>query len=337
MKLVVLSESDNYNVSGLIRYLIKMFYDDSIIKIFEERGIEIITSKYIKEVLNETEIEFLEKIENKKDYLIFGIHPNGWTPAIKFAKGIKKVMWQDDLHYFANFTNRNGLSVQEYSEKYDPFYIKDFDYIITPSSIYFKNLEITEYDDKIIEFFYFLDEKKYPMIEIDYNKRIDGIVLSGSIYSGYKSRMEFDKLRQTDSFKDVIYKIDHPGYENNDHMTELNYYNEISKYKAAFVGHHVFPINFILAKHIEVLMCGCLGFFEPNALLKDQLGLIEYVHYIPCFNEDGLIRDKDFYIKWINSEEGYKISLQGKEYVRNKFGKEYVKQLADFFSNINLS
>jgi hypothetical protein len=149
--------------------------------------------------------------------------------------------------------------------------------------------------------------------------------------------MEFDKLRQTDSFKDVIYKIDHPGYENNDHMTELNYYNEISKYKAAFVGHHVFPINFILAKHIEVLMCGCLGFFEPNALLKDQLGLIEYVHYIPCFNEDGLIRDKDFYIKWINSEEGYKISLQGKEYVRNKFGKEYVKQLADFFSNINLS
>jgi hypothetical protein len=84
-------------------------------------------------------------------------------------------------------------------------------------------------------------------------------------------------------------------------------------------------------------MCGCLGFFEPNTLLKDQLGLIEYVHYIPCFNEDGLIKDKDFYIKWINSEEGYKISLQGKEYVRNKFGKEYVKQLADFFSNINLS
>ena len=45
MKLIILSESDNYSVSGLIRYLIKMFYDDSIIKIFEERGIEIIFKK----------------------------------------------------------------------------------------------------------------------------------------------------------------------------------------------------------------------------------------------------------------------------------------------------
>ena len=71
MKLVVLSNNDNYSVSGLIRYLIKMFYDDSIIKIFEERGLEIITSNYIKEVLNKTDIEFLKEIENKKDFVIF--------------------------------------------------------------------------------------------------------------------------------------------------------------------------------------------------------------------------------------------------------------------------
>ena len=50
MKLIILSESDNYSVSGLIIYLIKMFYDDSIIKIFEERGIEIITSNYINSI-----------------------------------------------------------------------------------------------------------------------------------------------------------------------------------------------------------------------------------------------------------------------------------------------
>ena len=336
MKLVVLSSNDNYSVSGLIRYLIKMFYDDSIIKIFEERGIEIITSNYIKEVLNKTDIEFLKEIENKKDFVIFGIHPYGWSTAIKNGTGIKKVMWQDDLHYFANFIERDGKIVQRFSKKYEPSYIKDVDYLITPSSIYFKNLKINQFDEKIVDFFYFLNEKNYEYIdESKFEQRINGVVLSGDIVKGYDSRVEFDNLRKNILFKDLIYKIDHPGYKNNEHMTESNYYKELSKYKAAFVGHYVYPINFLLAKHIEVLMCGCLGFFEPNPLLKEQLGLIEYVHYIPCFNENGLIKDNSFYIKWIERDEGHTIANRGKEYVRDKFGKEYIKKLANFFASIS--
>ena len=35
-KLIVLSQSDDYTVSSLIRYLIKMFYEDSVIEIFKE-------------------------------------------------------------------------------------------------------------------------------------------------------------------------------------------------------------------------------------------------------------------------------------------------------------
>ena len=87
MKLVVLSSNDNYSVSGLIRYLIKMFYDDSIIKIFEERGIEIITSRYIKEVLNKTEIEFLEEIEDKKDFIILS-SSYGYVRGFPFSSRI---------------------------------------------------------------------------------------------------------------------------------------------------------------------------------------------------------------------------------------------------------
>jgi len=335
MKLVVLSESDNYSVSSLIRYLIKMFYEDSVIEIFKELGIEIITSKYIKEVLNKTEIEFLEKIENKKDYLILGIHPYGWTTAIKNGTGIKKVMWQDDLHYFAHFIERDGEIVQRFSKKYEPIYIKDVDYVITPSSIYFRNLGINDCDEKIIDFFYFLNEKNYEYIdELKFEQRINGVVLSGDVVKGYDSRVEFDNLRKNILFKDLIYKIDHPGYKNNEHMTELNYYKELSKYKAAFVGHYVYPINFLLAKHIEVLMCGCIGFFEPNPLLKDQLGLIEYVHYIPCFDENGLIKDDSFYRKWIESDEGYMIANNGKEYVRKKFGREYIREFAILISKM---
>jgi hypothetical protein len=60
----------------------------------------------------------------------------------------------------------------------------------------------------------------------------------------------------------------HPGYKNNEHLTELNYYLKLSEYKGAFVGHHEYPLNFLLAKHIEVLMCGCLGFFEKNIKIR---------------------------------------------------------------------
>lgn len=333
--LVILSQSDDYTVSSLIRYLIKMFYEKSVIEIFKSYQINIITSNYIKNILKKTEEDFLTEIENKNDYIIFGIHPYGWQIAIKYGKDIKKIMWQDDLHYFAHFIDKKGASVQKFSEKYEPIYIGDVDYLMTPSSKYFKNLGITEFDDKIIDYFYFLNESSYS--EIDNSKfedRINSIVLSGELTSGYKSRVEFSKLLEKKLFKNKIHIINHPGYENNEHMTELNYYKELSKYKAAFVGHYVFPLNFLLAKHIEVLMCGCIGFFEPNSLLKDQLGLIEYVHYVPCFDENGLIKDVSFYNKWIESEEGVKIANQGKDYVRKKFGKEYINNFANLISKL---
>lgn len=328
-KLIVLSLSDDYNVSSTIRYIIRMFYDNWIIEKFKKNGIEIVTSKYIKEVLNKSEVNYLKEINSNESCLIFGIHPYSWEMAIEHCSGIKKIIWQDDLHYFANFADRKGKSVQEYSEKYDIKSINDISFIVTPSSIYFKNLGIET--DKLVDFFYFLDERYY--VENKFENRKDAIVLSGVVFNGYNSRLEFDKLRNEDSFKNLIYKIEHPGYKENKHMTELNYYNELSKYKGAFVGHHCFPLNFLLAKHIEVLMCGCLGFFEPNPLLKEQLGLLEYVHYIPCFDENGLIKNPNFYLNWINSDEGHEISIRGKEYVRNNFGKEYVKKFTDFLIN----
>ena len=75
--------------------------------------------------------------------------------------------------------------------------------------------------------------------------------------------------------------------------------------------------------------------FWAKSTTKRTIGLIEYVHYIPCFNENGLIKDNSFYIKWIESDEGHTIANRGKEYVRDKFGKEYIKKLANFFASIS--
>lgn len=336
-KLIVISQSDNYDVGNLVRYLIKMFDDIHIRDLFFKKGFDIVTSNYIKNSLLMTEQSFLQSLENEdtSDYLIFAIHPYGMHISIEYAKKIKKVIWLNDPHYLSYYTERNGQSVQLFSDKFNPPFLSDIDYLVTPSSIYFENLKITKFGDKIIDFFYFLDESLYELTgNINYKERENKIVLSGAIGSGYKSRFDFNQLSYDKKFENLIFKINHPGYEDNQHMTGLNYYNQLTNFKSAFVGHHVFPINFLLAKHIEVLMCGCLGFFEPNPLLKSQIGLIEFKHYIPCFDENGLITDDKFYIDWMESEEGEKIANDGKEYVREKFGKEYIQEFIDFLTQL---
>jgi hypothetical protein len=337
-KLIVLSAGDDYDVGGLVRYLIKMFENPDIIKLFNENGFEIITSKIIKEELNKTETEFLQNIKENEieNYLIFGIHPYGMHTSINSNTKIKKIAWINDPHYFAHYVDRGNKIVQNYYETYDPTHLNQIDYLVTPSPIYFKNLNINKYDEKIKYFFYFLNEDIYNLTgNLSYGQRLDKIVLSGAIGGGYLSRIEFDKLRLDITFNTIIDKVTHPGYKNNKHMTELNYYNELTKYKAAFVGHHSFPINFLLAKHIEVLMCGCLGFFEPNVLLEKELGLIESKHYVSCFDENGLIKDPEFYTNWMKSEKGIEIAKNGKKYVREKFGKNYIKEFIDFLQKIN--
>ena len=219
------------------------------------------------------------------------------------------------------------MCVITYSEKYNPMYLDKFDILITPSPIYFKNLGITEYDNKIKFLFYLLNPDQYNQLNYNnYDNRKNQIILSGVVGGGYKTRIDLLNLKNKSyEFNNLIYHQITPGYTNNNHMTEMNYYNKLSEYKGAFVGHHLFPINFCLAKHIETLMCGCLGFFERNPLLKEELGLIEFIHYIPCSDEYGnLIQDVSFYTNWL--EKGKEIAMNGSKYIREKFGENYLDE-----------
>ena len=185
--------------------------------------------------------------------------------------------------------------------------------------------------------FYLLNYNYFDKIKINnFNERKNKIILSGYIGGGYKSRIEFYNLIQKENFNNLIYHLNHPNYfkDINENILGLNYYKKLEEYKGAFVGHHEFPLNFLLAKHIEVLMCGCLGFFEKNKLLKEELGLEEFVHYIPCTDDNGnLISDENFYINWLNSEKGLQIALTGANYVREKFGEKYIMEYINFFNS----
>ena len=107
-------------------------------------------------------------------------------------------------------------------------------------------------------------------------------------------------------------------------MTEIKYYQLLTDFKGAFVGHYRFPLDYLLAKHIEILMCGCLGFFEENELLN-EMGLIPFKHYIPSTDRNGnLIKNVDYYKYWL--QHGEIIALNGSNYVRNKFGFNYINE-----------
>ena len=166
----------------------------------------------------------------------------------------------------------------------------------------------------------------------DYNNRKNNIILSGAITEEYKIRANLKSMKNNnEDFNKLIYHLPHLTYDytKNNEDTKMNYYNILSQYKGAFVGHPIFP----LAKHIEVLMCGCLGFFERNKLLKTELGLIEYVHYIPCSDDNGnLIEDIQFYTDWLN--KGETIANNGKKYVIKHFGEHNINKYINIFTSM---
>lgn len=340
--------NDNYNLSNTIRSLIKMHDKYTISNLLIKNGFKIITYKNINKYLylenkifsDVSQLITAIRLLPPKNKILLGFHPWGLETIINAKLHInnKLVMWQDDLHWFSHFVkdrSERKIKVTNYDKKYSPRYLTNLlDYLITPSPIYFKNLNITEHDNKIKFLFYKLDAEQYNKLDYtNYKNRTSQIILSGAISIGYKSRTEFLNLKQSsDKFAKLIYHQPTPGYKNNEHMTEMNYYNKLAEYKGAFVGHYIFPLNFLLAKHIEVLMCGCLGFFEKNPLLKEQLGLIEFEHYIPCTDEGGnLIEDEKFYYDWL--EKGIDIARKGAEYVRNKFGENYIDKYIDILKS----
>lgn len=340
-KLILISKTSKHNTcSYVVRLTVDIFRDPLYTKILSEKyGIDVIINPKLS-VINER----LRKSKEYDDAILLGVQPHGFHSICNLDqeiiknRRIKLVGWQNDPHFFARSVvkNKTGL-VQNYSDKIYPIpTLEKLDKFMTPSAVYFKNLKIVEYDDKIVDFFYFLNPNYFPqLLEKSYATRKKQILLSGSMAAGYTSRHKFEQLRKsTDDFESIIVKLKHPGYsyEKNAAMTDLNYYNKLSEYKGAFVGHHNFPLNFLLGKHIEVLMCGCLGFYEPNPLLEPQLGLIENVHYISCYKDGKLIQDYNFYKNWIESGEGEKIAKQGQEYVMENFGE---KRIHKFFELLN--
>ena len=241
------------------------------------------------------------------------------------SKGCKFVMWMDDLHGFPRFPK-----IKDYEEGKDYSECSDYrldlvDRILTPSRHYYELLS-SQYLSKTTQYFYSLNEDWYPEIDVsDFSKRETKVLLSGAL-SAYPIRREIHSISRDKNapLSELITVLASPGYNRTlkgfYDKVGLNYLKTIARYKGAFFGYGAKPCNFNLAKIIEILMCGTIGFFEFSPLLERDLGLVAFKHYVPLTDSNGkLIRDPAYYLKYMDSDTGRQIASRGANHVRSEF------------------
>lgn len=237
-----------------------------------------------------------------------------------YAKKCKLFMWLDDLHSFREFPTHTDFMPDKNYTKCKDIKLDLIDLILSPSKHYFQSIG-SPYADKTIFYFYSLNENWYHEITMDnFLERKPKILLSGA-RSAYPLRKQIHDMSKTD-FVSVVSVLESPGYDRTapDFFSKvgLEYLKIISSYKGAFFTYAKKPLDFNLAKIIEILMCGTLGFFEYSPLLETELGLKEFVHYIPITKNDGtFITDAKYYFHFM--EIGQNIAREGCRHVRKNF------------------
>lgn len=286
----------------------------------------------IQDIYDRTISNMLNKIQNTTDYdnsIIMGFHPKGFDQIFRNdhhkiikSKSIKTVLWHDDLQAF-NINQKKPLREIIIDHRFDKA-----DMILTPSITYFQNIK-SPYLTKSVFYFYCFNEKFYKDLPINnFRNRIPKILLSGACGANYPIRLQlYNHWKNNKNGPIGIAKLmdyfDHPGYDRqkNQGKTGIDYYKKLASYRAAFFGFLRWPINWPLAKIIEILASGTLGFFEESPELKEKLGLIKFKHYVPILmdKDKKLIFDENYYKKYLHTQEGEKIANEGCKYVREKF------------------
>ena len=238
---------------------------------------------------------------------------------------IKTIFWMDDLHFPCTEDDRYDLNLIYKDERYT-----NCDLIISPSIDYFNNINCTLLN-KTKFLFYFFDEKlidKYNP-KYDYFYRKNKILLSGKINDlSYSSRkIIYDNYSKN---KDLYDYLQHPGYYNFKHQfIHNNYYDKLSEYKICILGLANYPVNFLLAKVIEILGTGSLGLFQKSDLYYRRLGLIKNIHYIEIdVVNDKLVLDNDKYKMLFYNINSMRIAQNGYDFIKKNFNSSnFIKKV----------
>ena len=266
------------------RDLSREFYKISVEKKQDFNNHELLQKYILENTVKPGKIIFFGRYFLTKKYLF------DEKFVLKMKEKHEVLLWLDDLQKLfqnevlrpENFNKSQNLLKSKTIHLIDKF--------ITPSIIFFKNIN-SPFLEKTIFQFYSINSHDFKTIK-PFHQRINKILLSGYIDSSYKTRSKLLKLYKTKKkYQENIHYHHHPGYGKGN--ADPNYFQTLQNYKYAFIGLVNYPMNYCISKIIETLACGTLAFIEFSSLLKEELGLIAYQHYIPVYQNTDLIKTFD--------------------------------------------
>lgn len=290
-----------------------------------------LSDEQINEIYQKAILNFIQRVKDTNEldnsYAI-GHHPKGYDPLftepnykIFREKGLKLLLWQDDLHHL--WRNQNKTWTDEVSDRR----FDRTDVILSPSKKFYQNLQ-HPYLSKTEFYFYCFNENFFNKLPVNnFFKRKNKIILTGAVGYQYPLRNQIYNFWRWNKesgrgFSKYIDVFNHPGYDRhkNGGRTGLDYYKLLNGYKGAFMAYLVHPINYPVAKIVEILACGTLGFFQYDKVL-DEMGLVRFKHYVPIKmdNLGKMDMDEKYYLKYLTTQEGEKIAAEGCKFVREKF------------------
>jgi hypothetical protein len=151
--------------------------------------------------------------------------------------------------------------------------------------------------------------------DVDWPSRKDKILLSGNLSKHYPFRRCLAEYSATDPGRAILDRIEHHGYrpKSQDQMiTGQAYYDCLKTYRGAAVTAAAKPVNFHLAKYMEVCACGCLPFLEHTPDIH-YLGFVDGMNCI-------LINQRDYKEKFglIRSDRAPIIARNARELVKSR-------------------
>jgi hypothetical protein len=149
-------------------------------------------------------------------------------------------------------------------------------------------------------------------IATPWNERKDQALISGMVARQYPFRRKIK--RYIEKSKDPLFTVlEHPSYQIGDPKHGIigrAFYEELARHKGGIVTSAKKPINYTVAKYVEVPACGCLAFMEKTPDLRD-MGFVDGENYIHITNWN--FKSK---IKLLRSDEACTIAQAGRELIK---------------------
>jgi hypothetical protein len=221
-------------------------------------------------------------------------------------KGILLTVWHDDLH---RHRLTRDVYVDDLLAKFN-----QADLIFLPYYRYFLNDPTYEsHWQKAFELPWSVPSWIFRLSK-PWSNRENKILLSGMVARQYPLRKKIKRYFEKSNDNHLFF-LKHPGYRNGNSNHDIigrKYYKMLSSLTGAVVTTAKKPINYTVAKYMEIPACGALAFMQRTPDL-DKLGFVDGLNFVSISKWDYKKK-----LKIIDSDEAKSIARAGQQLIQTK-------------------